>query len=114
MEGVHLSEGASLAPLPEAPRKVDIQHMLIPHQHPAYHFPSTRWVHFLFHAFICHVVWQVIEFIGDSDMTGMGSVGPLMCMNMEYMMPRMSYFSDPAVSFCRCAIFTSTEFDFAK
>ena len=27
VDGVHLSEGASLAPVPETPRKVDIQHM---------------------------------------------------------------------------------------
>merc|ERR1719460_3116475 len=71
VEGVHLPEGASLAPLPETPRKV-------------------------------------IEFIGDSDCTGAGAVGPSKCMNMEYILPRMSFFSDPAVSYAR---FVAKSFD---
>jgi len=71
VEGVHLPEGASLAPLPEKRRKV-------------------------------------IEFIGDSDCAGTGSVGPSKCMNMEYILPRMAFFSDPAVSFAR---FVAKTFD---
>jgi len=45
---------------------------------------------------------KVIEFIGGSDLAGLGSVGPSKCLKMAYLTPRLSFFSDPdAVSYAR-------------